>query len=835
MHQASPLPRVLSLLLATMSWLGGATASYSAPSLEPLGLVCETEDRTLPIAQVEGETVLLRDGNSLVPAPSHAGAPWTLVGDIRAHADMLRWTPAYSIERDARFTDLRYRASVVLKRRIDLAPRPGQVTDSILVEQARTIMRVEDPFTQDWPDSPDQPTAVVAIWIVDGRVVQTQVQTTPRTNIPRDFDVTFDFALTPEQASGQPALALWRDGRFLTPTAISRHAPTQAAFHAIFFNDVPGLNAARSAGAKLDVIHPVRHFTLAHYAAECGALEVLNILLAEKPRLATALGRDGETPLLWAAQKGRTTAVASLLPHYTDSTDELKLLGPALADAVGAGHTGVVRLLAPLTEPLDAKAGDIPNPIKVLAWRRGYPDLCELIATEPPFGRPPVGAPAPNARAPTSQLTNALEALLVDHAGKGHVPMVRHLLETQHLDPDAVVDGDFALLAAARAQDAAMVRLLLEAGADPNRANAESQTPLIVAARRNQPDVVAALLASGAKPNAADSEGMTALHFAAERDEAAIVAMLLDAGADVQICSIREITPLDLALFTGATESVRLLMGRGACIGLGASYSQDLLLAAISHDIAAPVATALAQGWPYVSTFSGIWPALRVAELLDADDCAAVLRAAGAVSMPDRPLPVVEETELDAPISVLTPPEPRDPRPPDAVFPEARFRIRVLVDAQGRPLFPRVLDRGDPTVVLAVKKSALQARYSPPRRKGQPVATFVTQDILLPASRDRTFAESEIDRAPAIRQQERPFLPRAASRKDRSARVVIRCVINVFGRPEQIEVLETSGEHYTDAALLAMSEWSFYPGRFRGTPVAVRRVQTFNFDAQAAR
>lgn len=825
----SPLPSPFQASLALLALFCTPCATCAAPEPAPtaaLLLTCELDQRVLPLVSVAGEDLIVGDEHGRTTLSRPQSVRWTVSGDVAASANLIAWSPSYAIERDPRSTLQRYRGRVALMHLRDRAPLPNTIKDRTLAEYARTIERPQDPLAESWPDGGDRPAALVAVWMVDAHITQVQVRAIPFPGADRDFRLEFEFPLTERERAGRAALLLWRDGAFVTPRTQWDHGPTQRAFVATMLDDSALLEGALRDGARLGDTATADNATLAHFAAESGSAKCLGIILARKPKLIDALTRNGNTPLHWAVRAGRTEVARSCLAASRPGGESFRTLDQALLTATRHGHTDLFALL--LETGGSSLKPEIFEQVRDEALQLGYPEILHRVPQ--PAGKPET---PPDMQANKKRTENQARALLVRHAALGALPAVEYLVSTLHTDPNIPDGGTTPLSAAAGRGHAEIVDFLLRSGADANLAQGDV-SPLMAAANADDPHVVELLLKAGAKPNQADKDGVTALHLAAGRNAAAIVALLLDAGADTQVCSIRDITPLDTAILAGATDTARQLVDRGACIGLGAPYSLELLQAAISSDVDQALRKALDQGWPAGSTFAGVWPALRVAEVLGSTRCAEVLRTAGATSRPDKPARVVEPTALDTPLQRLTSDTPLDPRGPEEEFASERIHVRVLVDAQGGPLFPVVLDACDPRLHRAAIAAALHSRYAPPRSKGQPVAAFDVQVFEFPASRDRVFEESIVERRPSERRRERPYLPRSASRKDRAARVVVRFVVNILGRPEQIEIIESSGPAFTDAARLALSQWLFTPAWHRHAVVPVRLSRTFTFDPQSA-
>lgn len=159
----------------------------------------------------------------------------------------------------------------------------------------------------------------------------------------------------------------------------------------------------------------------------------------------------------------------------------------------------------------------------------------------------------------------------------------------------ARAQSEAAVQRALNVDDDRTIRRWLAAGGDPNRLDERGQTPLIAALREESFKVAAALLESPAlridAPNHAGEtalmmaalkgqlawaqrlvaagaaihrEGWTPLHYAASGGGFDVVRWLLEQGAPIDAPSPNRSTALMMAARYGASESVELLLARGA-------------------------------------------------------------------------------------------------------------------------------------------------------------------------------------------------------------------------------------------------------------------------------
>jgi hypothetical protein len=108
------------------------------------------------------------------------------------------------------------------------------------------------------------------------------------------------------------------------------------------------------------------------------------------------------------------------------------------------------------------------------------------------------------------------------------------------------------------------VTRMLAGGADPNERTQNGRTAIMSAAGAGYADVVKALIEAGADVNAKDNDGDTALHDTALQGRAELARLLIGAGADVNAPNNSGETPLMLAARKGFADYVRTLLASGA-------------------------------------------------------------------------------------------------------------------------------------------------------------------------------------------------------------------------------------------------------------------------------
>lgn len=237
------------------------------------------------------------------------------------------------------------------------------------------------------------------------------------------------------------------------PIATSDNSPRNKACHFLLeggLSDaaVGALSAITRGGHLEDFIGEAR-FTKLHKIAVGLSLLSLEDQIFQSPDEINAVDAMGRTPLAWAAARGDTRAIVTLLGHGADpNITDIQLSGP-LSNAAAQGHTVCVRLLL--------EAGAQTDFSKPGQERKGSPLNCAA--------------------------RNTTDILLL-----------KSLLDFG-ADVDASgTDGKTSLHHAARTDNASFAMLLLEYGAHINAMAADGSTPLTAAITYNSHNVLRLIL-----------------------------------------------------------------------------------------------------------------------------------------------------------------------------------------------------------------------------------------------------------------------------------------------------------------------------------------------------
>lgn len=172
---------------------------------------------------------------------------------------------------------------------------------------------------------------------------------------------------------------------------------------------------------------------------------------------------------------------------------------------------------------------------------------------------------------------------LIQAADRGHLPVVKMLVESGAPLEATTLEGVTPLMYAAQQGDLEMVQYLVEKGADVNARPYNGISPLIGAARSGNYEIARYLLESGAEVDQQDETDLTALTHASAYNARDIVTLLAGHGADLESRDWYGTTPLMTAVYYNCYESARELVRLGAEVNAQDTFGFTPLMIAAQH------------------------------------------------------------------------------------------------------------------------------------------------------------------------------------------------------------------------------------------------------------
>ncbi|XP_030756084.1 ankyrin repeat domain-containing protein 17 isoform X3 [Sitophilus oryzae] len=284
-------------------------------------------------------------------------------------------------------------------------------------------------------------------------------------------------------------------------------------------------------------------------AASAGHLDIVRLLIHHGADV-NAQSTSGNTPLMYACAGGHTEVVEFLLENGAHVEDHNENGHTPLMEAASAGHVGLAKILLMHGAGINTHSNEFKESALTLACYKGHLDMVRFLL---------------EAGADQEHKTDEMHTALMEASMDGHVEVARLLLDSgaqvQNVNmPTDSFESPLTLAACGGHVDLAM--LLIERGANIEEVNDEGYTPLMEAAREGHEEMVHLLLGQGANINAQTDETQeTALTLACCGGFMEVADILIKGGADIELGAS---TPLMEAAQEGHIDLVRFLLEYGA-------------------------------------------------------------------------------------------------------------------------------------------------------------------------------------------------------------------------------------------------------------------------------
>jgi TonB family protein len=264
------------------------------------------------------------------------------------------------------------------------------------------------------------------------------------------------------------------------------------------------------------------------------------------------------------------------------------------------------------------------------------------------------------------------------------------------------------------------------------------------------------------------------------------------------------------------------LLDAGARCDLDQKSAIDLMELAFRYDMPEAVKLALDQCLDPTFKFYDRYPSTWAADYYDAEEILELLISKGAKRDKGESLNIASPKEL------LEGPEAKETTPiyyPDDLkrkHGSLRLLLKVLINEEGKLLFPKMIDSDIPEIDKIVMETVTKWRFTVPKRMtGKPCSVITKIPIVLTCEENEKdlWQLQIVDKPPKYLKRTQPKIPSEMKGNFRQGYVQLALIVDEEGRPSDIKIISLTHEGFAETAIEAVKKWTFQPAYYQGKPV----------------
>ena len=339
------------------------------------------------------------------------------------------------------------------------------------------------------------------------------------------------------------------------------------------------------------------------------------------------------------------------------------------------------------------------------------------------------------------------------------------------------------------------------------------------------PEVVKYLLEKGANVNRKSKDGLSAIEAAVLRNDPEIIDLLLSYNVDIETKDRTGKSPFWLAAMLGYRKSMNILLDAGAQCDLDHEIALELMELAFRYDMPEAVDLALSQCLDANFLFYDKYPSTLVAQYYSANEILRLLLEHGAKIDEGQKLGITNVMALSEKPKIIEQTPIYYPMDLKRKYGSRKFKVKVLIDDEGKVLFPKMIDSEIHELDKVVMETITKWRFTAPKDlSGKKCSAVVDMQFMLECEEieKKTWELSEVDRPPRIIKPFPPRYPVELQKQGIQGRVVLDIIIGENGIPEDIKVFSLTHKGFADAAIECAKNFIFSPAYYQGRPVKIK-------------